>query len=78
VHAPFLIGAVSGAIVCVASLPWEEVRMPYVGLGLIVVLFLVVAAYVIWRVKNGGQMEAGGSMGHQMFGRDEDDWGPKP
>ena len=51
--------------------------MPYVGLGLIVVFFLVFAAYVIWRIRNGGAMEAGGSMGHQMFGRDEEDWGPK-
>jgi hypothetical protein len=51
--------------------------MPYVGLGLIVLLILLAAAYVVWRIKNGGEMEAGGSMGHQMFGRDEDDWGPK-
>lgn len=51
--------------------------MPYVGLGLIVVIALVVVAYVVWRFKNGGEMEAGGSMGHQMFGRDKDDWGPK-
>jgi hypothetical protein len=51
--------------------------MPYVGLGLIVVIFLVIAVYVIWRVKNAGEMEAGGSMGRQMFGRKDDDWGPK-
>ena len=51
--------------------------MAYVALGLIVVLFLAIAAYVIWRVRNGGSMEAGGSMGNQMFGRDEEDWGPK-
>ena len=51
--------------------------MPYVALGLIVVVFLVIAGYVILRVRNGGSMEAGGSMGHQMFERDEEDWGPK-
>jgi hypothetical protein len=51
--------------------------MSSVGFGLIVLIFLVGAGYVIWRVKNGGEMEAGGSMGHQMFGRDDEDWGPK-
>ncbi|HEY8646757.1 MAG TPA: hypothetical protein VIL77_12875 [Gaiellaceae bacterium] len=51
--------------------------MAYLALGVIVLLVLVVAAYVVWRFKNGGQMEAGGSMGHQMLGRDEDNWGPK-
>jgi ABC-type spermidine/putrescine transport system permease subunit I len=52
--------------------------MPYVGVGVIVVFVLVVAAYVVWRFRQGGQMESGGSMGQQMFGRDKDDWGPKP
>ena len=51
--------------------------MPYVGLGVIVLLILVVVAYVVWRFRQGGQMGAGGSMGHQMLGRDEDNWGPK-
>ena len=51
--------------------------MAYVALGLIVVLFLVIAVYAIWRVRNAGSMEAGGSMGHQMLERDEEDWGPK-
>jgi hypothetical protein len=65
---------------CNASASEEGVRalMPYVGLGLIVLLILVAGAYVVWRVKNSGEMEAGGSMGHQMFGRDRDDWGLKP
>jgi heme/copper-type cytochrome/quinol oxidase subunit 2 len=52
--------------------------MPYVGVGVIVLFVLVVVAYVVWRFRQGGQMEGGGSMGHQMFGRDKDDWGPKP
>jgi heme/copper-type cytochrome/quinol oxidase subunit 2 len=55
-----------------------RVRMPYVGVGVIVLFVLVVVAYVVWRFRQGGQMEGGGSMGHQMFGRDKDDWGPKP
>jgi hypothetical protein len=74
---PALSRAATGAIVSVAQLPTEGSRMSSVGFGLIVLIFLVVAGYVIWRVKNGGEMEAGGSMGHQMFRRDDEDWGPK-
>jgi hypothetical protein len=37
-------------------------------------VFLVVG-YFVWRLRQGGEMEAGGSMGRQLFGRDKDDWG---
>jgi hypothetical protein len=46
--------------------------------GRLVVFVVFVVAYIVWRFKSGGAMEAGGSMGRQMFGRDKDDWGPKP
>ena len=52
--------------------------MGYVGVALVVVFVVLVVAYVVWRFRTGGEMQAGGSLGRQMFGRDKDDWGPKP
>ena len=52
--------------------------MAYVGVALLVVFVVLVVVYVVWRFRKGGEMEAGGSLGRQLFGRDKEDWGPKP
>lgn len=52
--------------------------MTYVVLGFFAFLVAFAIAFTAWRFRRGGAMEAGGSLGHQLFGRDEDDWGPKP
>ena len=46
-----------------------------------IILILVVVALpvvVLFRRLGQGEQPAGGSMGRQLFGRDDDDWGPKP
>jgi hypothetical protein len=52
--------------------------MGYLGIALVAVFILLVVAYVVWRFRTSGEMEAGGSLGRQLFGRGKDDWGPKP
>jgi hypothetical protein len=44
---------------------------------LIVLLIAAPAAYMVWRFKRGEEPVAGGSMGGQLLGRKQDDWGPK-
>lgn len=43
---------------------------------LIVLLFLLPIAYLGWRLSKGGDLESGGSMGNQMHGGKDEDWGP--
>lgn len=43
----------------------------------IVVLVALPAVYLAWRLKQGGEPVAGGSLGSQLFGRRKDNWGPK-
>jgi hypothetical protein len=50
----------------------------FVGFVLIALVLALPIAYLIWRFKTGEQAESGGSAGRQIFGRDKDDWGPKP
>jgi hypothetical protein len=47
--------------------------------GLIVILFviLVPAVFLAWRLRQGEAPSPGGSLGRQLFGRKDDDWGPK-
>jgi hypothetical protein len=49
-------------------------------LGVLIILLLIAApaGYLVWRFKRGGELVAGGSQGSQLFGRNDDDWGPKP
>ncbi len=44
----------------------------------VVVGLVVLVGYSIWRLKHVDELDAGGSMGQQTFGKDHDDWGPKP
>lgn len=48
-------------------------------LGLVIILLLIAApaAYLVWRFRRGEESVAGGSMGSQLFGGKNDDWGPK-
>ena len=39
-------------------------------------IFLLPLAYLGWRMSKGGDLESGGSMGHQMGGGKDEDWGP--
>jgi hypothetical protein len=48
------------------------------ALILVVVLILLPVLYLVLRFRSGDESEGGGSMGRQMFGHDDDDWGPKP
>jgi hypothetical protein len=43
---------------------------------LIVLIFLLPLAYLGYRMSKGGDLESGGSMGHQMGGGKDEDWGP--
>jgi hypothetical protein len=43
---------------------------------LIVLIFLLPLAYLGWRMSKGGDLESGGSMGRQMGGGKDEDWGP--
>jgi hypothetical protein len=47
------------------------------GLALIILVIAAPLAYLTWRFKRGEESVAGGSHGSQMFGRKNDDWGPK-
>lgn len=47
------------------------------GLLLILVLIAAPAAYLVRRFRRGEESVAGGSMGSQIFGRKNDDWGPE-
>lgn len=49
-------------------------------MGVVVLLILLIvlpAGYLAWRLMH-GEATPGGSQGRQIFGRNEDDWGPKP
>ena len=50
--------------------------MTFLVIGLIILVFLVPLAYLGWRFSQGGDLESGGSMGHQMGGGKDEDWGP--
>lgn len=50
--------------------------MPLLAIVLIVLVFLLPIAYLGWRFTRGGEMESGGSMGNQMLGGKDEDWGP--
>jgi hypothetical protein len=39
---------------------------------ILVVVFLPIG-YMVWRFKQGEEMVAGGSLGKQMFGKDDDE-----
>jgi hypothetical protein len=47
--------------------------------GLLLILLLVAApvAYLAWRFSRGEESVAGGSLGSQISGGKNDDWGPK-
>ena len=49
-------------------------------LGLILVIAVVVTPLVVLvrRFRAGDELESGRSAGRQIFGRADDDWGPKP
>lgn len=58
------------------STPIHSARGAKTGiLGLIVILVVVFLpiGYMLWRFKQGEEMVAGGSMGEQMLGRNEDE-----
>lgn len=48
-------------------------------MGVVVIIVLIGApiAYLAWRLMH-EEATPGGSQGRQIFGRDKDDWGPKP
>jgi hypothetical protein len=50
--------------------------MTFVVIVVVILLFLIPLAYLGWRMSKGGDLESGGSMGHQMLGGKEEDWGP--
>lgn len=50
--------------------------MVYVVLGLFAALVLLSVGSLAWRLMRGGDLEPGGSTGHQL-GREKNDWGPK-
>jgi hypothetical protein len=50
--------------------------MPLVAIIIIVAVFALPLAYLGWRFSHGGEMESGGSMGNQMTGGKDEDWGP--
>ena len=50
--------------------------MTWLAIGLIVLVFLLPVAYLGWRFSHGREMESGGSMGNQMLGGKDEDWGP--
>jgi hypothetical protein len=50
--------------------------MPLLAIILIALVFLLPILYLGWRFTQGGEMESGGSMGNQMAGRKDEDWGP--
>ena len=52
--------------------------MAEIGVVIVILLVLVVGpiAILVLRLRAGGEPVAGGSMGRQLFRRD-DDWGPK-
>ena len=50
--------------------------MVYAVIVIAVVIFLPVA-FLAWRLRQGDAPSPGGSLGHQLFGRKDDDWGPK-
>jgi hypothetical protein len=50
--------------------------VPVIWIVVIGLLFLLPLAYLGWRMSQGGDLESGGSMGHQIGNRKEDDWGP--
>jgi len=45
-------------------------------LVIVVVVIGAPIAYLAWRLSR-EEATPGGSQGHQLFGRDDDDWGPK-
>ena len=49
-------------------------------LALILILLLIALplAYLAWRFLRGDEAVGGGSLGSQIFGRKDDNWGPKP
>jgi hypothetical protein len=49
----------------------------YIGVGFLGLIIVLAVAFLVWRFAHGGPMEAGGSLGRQLFGKDRDDWGPK-
>jgi preprotein translocase subunit SecG len=49
-----------------------------VGLILIIAVAVLPAVVLIRRFRSGDELESGGSAGRQIFGRKDDDWGPKP
>jgi hypothetical protein len=51
--------------------------MPLVAIVIIVLVFALPLAYLGWRFSHGGgDLESGGSMGNQMSGGKDEDWGP--
>jgi hypothetical protein len=48
----------------------------WIAIILIGLLFLLPLAYLGWRMSKGGDLESGGSMGYQMSGKKDEDWGP--
>jgi hypothetical protein len=50
--------------------------MPLVAIIIIVLVFALPLAYLGWRFSLGGEMESGGSMGNQVGGGKDEDWGP--
>ena len=55
----------------------EFALMPLVAIVIIVLVFALPLAYLGWRFSHGGgDLESGGSMGNQMSGGKDEDWGP--
>jgi hypothetical protein len=48
----------------------------WIAIVLLVLLVLLPLAYLGWRMSKGGDLESGGSLGHQMSGGKDEDWGP--
>jgi hypothetical protein len=44
---------------------------------LLIVVIGAPIAYLLWRLRR-EEAAPGGSQGKQIFGREHDDWGPKP
>jgi hypothetical protein len=49
-----------------------------VAIVVVVLLVLVPFAILAWRFRRNDPPAAGGSLGRQLLGRRDDDWGPKP
>ena len=52
--------------------------MSVLGLLVIVAIVVLPLAVLIRRFRAGDELESGRSAGRQIFGRRDDDWGPKP